>query len=294
MTPSTPDIKGEEPSRELPSAIVPDAQKIPGKWAQFFRGAVLGALINSGGCTTEADDSNAPVLMVNDQDTNEQVEIIKPLTEVKIDEKIVKVKEMPRRKKTLRERERVMVYPLSDEAKENIKTMKNDEKLTIFHEGMTDEGYPFQVRETVADAYKLAEAYAAGLGYCLEPISSYRTKAHQAKLYKNAPASHKGGLVAKGELSNHRNGSSVDVILCKIVDGKKVMLTPVRGQNLSDFKGKDIRRLEMLMNLAGFVRYKKEEWHFEIGSQDFYEIMKKDKVFLDSEKKIQVYQNIID
>lgn len=251
-------------------------ENVPHQWARFFRGAVLGTLINTGlpGCMLESEKLNH-----GDRVNDEYIEILdipeQKITEVKIDGKTVKIQEMPRRKSILTERHRVMPYPMSDEAKENIKKLSKNEKLTIFHDGVSDEGHPFQIRETASKAYKLAEAYTEGLGYCLEPISSSRTKKHQDKLYANAPASHKGTLVANGDLSNHRTGSSVDVTLCKIVDGKKQILTPVRGQNPKHFKKRDLQRLEMLMNLAGFVRYKKEEWHFEVGSQDAYHIMVK-------------------
>ncbi len=168
---------------------------------------------------------------------------------------------------------RVLKYLPTDEAKELFKKMNPNEDLVTVRR--LENGRKFELKESVAKGLALANRIANSEGYEIKASSAYRSPQTQAGIKSGHRKSNK--WVAGVGKSWHQSGGAVDLYLTKIGSNKK--LTPTRSR---DIKKNDLHAnlLEKFMNSAGFVRYNAEPWHFEIGSEGWYEIMK-EKGYID-------------
>lgn len=193
----------------------------------------------------------------------------------------------PAKEKLSRASSRSMRYPVDvSRVSGYLKEMKVDEPLILV------DGAKY-VKETVAKMFRDAQSIAATHGYRIGVTSGYRDPGTQAKLHQHAEdEGHNEGnkWVAGAGLSWHNAGCAMDIAL---FDSNGKQLTPLTGREMASSKKFPLhyrKLLEQIMNQSGFVRYDVEDWHFEVGSQGWFEIMKERGVLpQDSDSKAFVY-----
>lgn len=185
---------------------------------------------------------------------------------------------------------RVMKYAPTKAALKIIQEFKTDEPLV---ETANYKAYNkrIEVKKTVDKALKLANEYARRDGFQISIFSGYRDPQHQGriKIKDKAKGRDTDKWVAKPGRSWHQSGAAVDKFLHRI--GSEERLTPIGSSNIDQYhkKIKDkngdlvdpMDTLEKYMNMAGFVRYGAEPWHFELGSHGWADIMQQ-KGYIDS------------
>jgi D-alanyl-D-alanine dipeptidase len=170
--------------------------------------------------------------------------------------------------------QRIMEYPISDEARAILEKMKADESFLKAEDYRSSDGYQILLRKTAEHLYRLAQKYAAMEGYGLAIFSAYRAPEAQKSLYDGSDKDERGDKVALAKDSQHVRGGAMDVLMYKKEKGRIVTLTPDKknpGRGIPE----DIDRLHKYLQLAGFANYTPEPWHNEIGSEEWVEIMKK-------------------
>jgi lysozyme family protein len=143
-----------------------------------------------------------------------------------------------------------------------------------------------ELKETPYKALVLANEEAKKDGYEIKVFSGYRSPKdqqalHEREIRKNGEVDPR--LLGRVGGSWHQSGGAVDVFLTK--NGKR--LSPRGSKEESGTEAS--KKLEYYMNRAGFVRYEKEDWHFEIGSDGWSEVMQKTKK-LDNRITSTVYE----
>lgn len=169
----------------------------------------------------------------------------------------------------IRSGDRVLKYPMSAEAADLIKTYSSKDKFVKFKDDYNRRN--FKLRETTYKCLELARQYAKADGYDITIHSAYRDMASQKAAFNRSDGS--GTMVAAPGSSWHHSGAATDCYLVK--DGKILSSTGGRADNATGAKKEANDRLESYMNKAGFVRYRVEAWHFEVGSTDWAKIMTK-------------------
>lgn len=174
-------------------------------------------------------------------------------------------------------------FPATDEAREIIESQKNEEELVVFYEGKSSTGMPFRTRESLSEAFELANKYAEMEGFCIFPNSSYRSRENQQQLYRKTSKKRRGKWVAGPDSSLHRRGAAIDVQLCKLNDdgvptvdeNDEVAPLTSRGNRQDKDYNDHLLKLKKYMSMAGFANYKVEHWHWEIGSIQSLKLMEK-------------------
>ncbi len=132
-----------------------------------------------------------------------------------------------------------------------------------------------KVRSTTNDCFQVARSICQEMGYDIVGTSGYRSEKMQKKLYPKWYQpwrwKRRGKVVAKPGRSPHQTGGAIDCALVRLSDGKRVTYFDFDNQKNTQYTD----ALEFCMNRAGFVRYKGEIWHFEIGTKDWVTIMQK-------------------
>ncbi|MBI5754027.1 D-alanyl-D-alanine carboxypeptidase family protein [Candidatus Peregrinibacteria bacterium] len=160
---------------------------------------------------------------------------------------------------TLRSGDRILKYPISPKAIAIIKSFSPNDKFVGFRDAYS--GRNVNLRETTYQCLELARQFAQADGYDITVNSGYRNVSSQKAAFGRSDRS--GKMVAAPGKSWHHSGAAADCFLVKKDDPS--------GRRINTADGK--ARLESYMNKAGFVRYKVEYWHFEVGSPDWTRIM---------------------
>jgi D-alanyl-D-alanine dipeptidase len=202
--------------------------------------------------------------------------------------KKIQIADITKSSMPIRNEQRIMEYPITDEARRLLEKMRADEYFLQAEDYKSSDGYQLIMRKTATDLYKLAQQYAAMEGYGLAVFSAWRPPEGQRSLYAGAGKGEKGVKVASAEDSQHPRGGAMDVLLYKEEDGRIVYLTPDK-KNPRRGKRQDIDRLHKYLQLAGFANYTEEPWHNEIGSEEWVEIMAKSGL---RQAKNKLYQSI--
>lgn len=150
------------------------------------------------------------------------------------------------------------------------KFAKNDPLVPAEHAGKRKR----KIRSTTNKCLQIARAIAKEQGYDIAVHDGYRTEEEQKKrrpgrwqFYKRWK--NRGNKRVASLKGPHRTGGAMDVSLIRLSDGKR-MTKFIHGRD----KGTECTDvLEFCMNMAGFVRYINETWHFEIGTKKWAKIM---------------------
>lgn len=166
---------------------------------------------------------------------------------------------------------RVLSHKIDDEALRNFENMNVRESFVQFQEPYTKS--KMRLRETVYRCYEYARVIAGEYGLDLKITSAYRDFDDQALKYiaavKKYGEKRARKIVAPPGESWHHSAGAVDITLVRGRDG--VDLCRGGGGKTEKYH----KKLEWIMNRAGFVNYSAEWWHFEIGTGGWYEIMSK-------------------
>lgn len=167
---------------------------------------------------------------------------------------------------------RVLTYPIHEPAKEYLKAINENEPLKEAPHPSDKE--PRYVKSTIAYALHYANELAAKDGYQILVSSGYRSPKEQAagKTINLEKRGKTDKWMAQPGKSWHQSGGAVDVGLYRINETKfSQKLTGGKAENSEKYRD----MMEKYMNAAGFVRYDVEAWHFEIGTEQWSAIMKK-------------------
>lgn len=110
----------------------------------------------------------------------------------------------------------------------------------------------------VVFAFQTAQEIAALSGKTLEITSAYRTIEQQQALYESYKNGRGSPAAAPSCAAPHVTGKALDV---------RFKGEDMGSQGLSDMSNTNRKQLESAMCQAGFVRWKEEYWHYEIGSK---------------------------
>lgn len=141
------------------------------------------------------------------------------------------------------------------------------EKMVTFTNEVARYKKQLRLKESPYNCLQLARKFAKAYGYDIFVDSGYRGRGEQKELWDKS--SQDGVLTAAPGKSQHNVGTAVD---CALYD-------PRTRKRLEDKESRKL--LEKYMNMAGFVRYTKEWWHFEVGSRQWQKVMEKAGYFGD-------------
>lgn len=281
----------------MPLEVRPDRSELSAKQSNVFtRREVIAFFVSmalSGCRQIEMQKVSRPIQkIIKDTKNTKKPEEIReiPKNAVSIGGKQVEIEDIKKMDAPLTDRQRIMEYPMTDEARKLLEKMRADEGF-IKAEDYSIGGSPIMLRKTAAELYKLAQKYAAMEGYGLAIFSAYRDFKKQGMLYRKAGIKSRGAIVAKIKDSQHVRGGAIDVLLYKKEDGKTVTLTPDKAHPDRGTE-EDIDRLHKYLQLAGFANYTVEPWHNEIGSEEWAEIMIKEGLFTKKEAEGRLYKPV--
>ena len=188
-------------------------------------------------------------------------------------------------KQPLRARSRVLNYSVDAPARAIWEKFKNDESFVRFTTDYSKRIY--KLRATAYHAYEYARTLARSQGYDLKITSAFRSKAHQESIWNHSDESEHHEMVARPGASWHQTGGTMDIALVDVARGRD--LCRRKGRHQKKYKAV----LEEIMNRSGFVRYEKEWWHFEMGSDGWYDIMNQgSRVSSGHSKQSMVYDRV--
>lgn len=132
--------------------------------------------------------------------------------------------------------------------------------------GIKDPGRGYATPAMTA-ALQKAGQIAAREGYEIQVVSAFRPLSRQFQIVCSVIAEGNpekiGGIVSRPGASNHGTGKAADIALLK--DGRQISATSAASQSQEKFRDPAFI-LANIMAEAGFKRYSKEVWHFEIDS----------------------------